>query len=471
MLNIQAGLPGKALKLAFFMLLTIWGGLAAQGRILSSDTTAALEDTSSGSSGSPRAGQFNVDLGYNLKVKLRLIPVYFGPSLTDSIIEYLPQNSVIGANEEKDNWYSISFTQGDVRRTGWVISYGVERTHEMELSVAVRETRQQWQGKKVEVVSGESTIRGFPNQSAQLLARVYRGEVFDIAGEADQYYQVTLASGATGWIWKGDVGFYVQPRYSQQQVQEIRENKARQEQRWRELSSLLADLNRRDSLTGLDISVLNQIKTRKQAELDSARMQSLKTSIWTYQSIKHRTSITAGFRRQGFGSAMGLSPVLMKGIGVKADLTDKLAFEFGWSSGAPAVAALGEEAEIPAPLTGLDTLNVTASLLRFGVAWKVNAGRAPILSKFDNSLWLGLGRMSLKGKAAGESRTDVLWGPVIGWSIGKKLFSHLSFEAGASWLVTSTEVTSALETGKNLLNRESRTTVNMALHGGVSWRF
>lgn len=470
MLNMKAGLPRKAIALVFSLLLSTWGSLAAQGKILSSDTTATAADTSTAPSGL-RAGQLNVDLGYNLKVKLRLIPVYSGPSLTDSIVEYLPQNSIVGVNEEKDNWFGISFTQGDVRRSGWVISYGVERTHDMETSVAVKETRQQWQGKKVEVVAGESAIRGFPNQSAQLLARVYRGEVFDIAGEADQYYQVTLASGATGWIWKGDVGLYVQPRYSQQQVQELRENAARQEQRWRELSGLLADLTRRDSLTGLDIGVLNQIAARRQAELDSARMQSLKTSVWNYDSLKHRTSMTAGFRKQNFGAAMGLASTMMKGIGVKVDLTDKLAFEFGWSSGVPAASALGEDDEIPAPLIGLDTLNVTASLMRFGVALKVNASRAPILKKFDNSLWLGLGRMALKGEAAGESRSAVLWGPLIGWSIGKKLFSHLSFEAGASWLVTSTEVTGVLETGKSLLARESRTTVNMALHGGVSWRF
>ncbi|MCE5269713.1 SH3 domain-containing protein [bacterium] len=451
------------------LLLVLCGSLAAQGELLSADTTAASADTMA--HGGPQPGQINVDIGFNLKVKLRLIPVYAGQSLTDSIIKYLPQNSVVGVSEEQDNWYKIVFGPSDNRRNGWVISYGVERTHDMEYMVTGSEISQRWQGRKVEVLAGESAIRAFPNSEGQLLARVYRGEVFDIVSEAEQFYQVSLPSGATGWIWKGDVGFYIQPRYSLQQVQELRDAADRQEQRDRELSGLLGDLERRDSLARLDLNLLRTLTLRRQAERDSARMIQVRPSPWSYDSLKHRTSLVLGLRKQSFGSALGLASTMLKGIGVKVDLTPTLAFEFGRFSGVPTVSALGPDQEIPGPLTGLDTLNVEASLLSLGVAWKVNAAAVPILKKFDNHLHLGLGRMTLKATAAGKSRTDNLMGPMIGWTIGKHLFSRISFEAGASWIVTSTEVTGALETGGALLERQSKTSANMAIHGGVTWRF
>jgi len=451
------------------LLLVLSGILAAQGELPASDTTAAAVDTMT--PGGPHSGQINVDIGYNLKVKLRLIPVYAGQSLTDSIVKYLPQNSVVGVSEEQDNWYKIMFGPADNRRTGWVISYGVERTHEMEFLVTGNEISQRWQGRKVEVLAGESAIRAFPNSDAQLLARVFRGEVFDIVAEAEQFYQVSLPSGATGWIWKGDVGFYIQPRYSPQQVQELRDAASRQEQRDRELSGLIADLSRRDSLARQDMDLLRTLTLRRQAQRDSAAMIQVRVSPWSYDSLKHRVSLAGGFRKQNFGSALGLASTMLKGIGFQVELTPTLAFEFGRFSGVPAVAALGQDQEIPVPLTGLDTLNIQASLLSLGVAWKVNAKGVPILGKFDNHLHLGLGRLTLKASAAGHSRTDNLMGPMIGWTIGKHLFSHLSFQAGASWIVTSTEVTGALETGAPLLERQSKTSTNMAIHGGVTWRF
>ena len=95
----------------------------------------------------------------------------------------------------------------------------------------------------------------------------------------------------------------------------------------------------------------------------------------------------------------------------------------------------------------------------------------PLLSKFNNSFQAGLGFMTLKGSAAGSSKSTSLWGPVIGWAIGKPMFSKLSFEAGVSWFITSTEVTNALGSGRDFLQRQTRTTANMAMQVGVLWRF
>lgn len=447
------------------------GQLHAQADVPTADTTATATETVAPES--PQPGQLNIVIGYNLKVTLRLAPVYEQNSLTSPIIEYLPQNSVVGVLEVQDNWYRIAFGAGDERREGWVISYGVERTHELEHLVTTRVSAESWQGQRLQVVSGESTVRAFPAANAQMLTRVYRGEILDITGEAEQFYRVVLPDGMSGWIWKGDAELYVQPRYSTEEAQNLRTSAARQAQRQQELTGLIEDLHARRRDAEAEIEILRRIQERREMEAaaEAARLQMVRPSIWNYDSLKARTSVSLGFANQKFGADLGLAAAMLKGLGLSFKLNEKLALDFSWSVGTPTVQALGEDDEIPVSLAGLDTLNLDASIIRFGLVRAVDASAVPLLRMFDNSARLGLELMNLEASAAGLARSRKYWGPFFGWSIGKRLFSRLSFDAGLDFFVTSAEVTNALGTGRSLMQRETRMVVNRSLRGGVKWRF
>ena len=318
----------------------------------------------------------------------------------------------------------------------------------------------------------EKALYGLSRRQERKCSPGFTGERFSkSAGESEQFYRIELPNGIAGWVWKGDIEFYSQPRYSQEQLGELRAGAEKQVQRRQELAELIKDLDSRHRETAGEVEVLLRVVERRDTEKTAARLRVEHPSIWNYDSLKARTALSAGFANQRFGADLGLAPAMLKGLGLRFKVNEKLSFDFSWSSGAPTVQSLGEDDEIPAALSGLDTLNLSASLIRLGLGYRVDASGVPLLKLFDNSLRFGLAFMGLEASAAGNSRSQNLWGPIFGWTIGKDLFSRLSFQAGIEWFVTSAEVTDVLGQGQSLLQRETRTVVNSSLQAGVIWSF
>ena len=421
--------------------------------------------------GPPIVDEFNTSIGYNLKVTVETTPVYKDSALVSQIIDRLPKNSVVGVLAEYDTWYKIEYGPEEKRTQGWVISFGVERTHELEHVVAGREEVSRWAGQKLIVTAGETMIRSFPASGAEVLARAYRNEIFDIAGESQDYYMVTLSNAVRGWVWKADVEIYVQPKYTKEQVREMLVNSQKQSSRLEELQSLLKDLGVRRNTAKNELQILEKLMAVKMTEAE--RLKTGKKSFFQYDSLKHRTSLHGFLERQVPGSKLGLGPTMTKGIGISFFWSEKLTGDFSFCSGTPTLRKLlATQPPLPASLTGFDTLNVSLRYIQIGVRYTFGKLKGfPILSKMNNHLYLGLGRMSLKPTAAGLGASQNLLGPVIGWGVSSRLFKRLGFEAGLRFFPARAEVTDVRSSGKSMLAKKKVIIVNQGLFFGVKWNF
>lgn len=444
--------------------------------------TAAAADTSApppAPAAQPPAGlipvisEFDFSIGYNLKITVRMAPVYQDSTLVSEIIAYLPKGSVVGVVNELDNWYQIEFGPEENRQQGWVISYGVERTHELEYIVTDREDVNRWAGQRVIVVAGETTVRAFPSAAAEMLVRAYRNEIFPIAGESQDYYMVELSNKVKGWVWRGDIEIYIEPKYSRDEVRAMIQNARDQENRISELIDLMDDLGKRNRTVEQELTILQELQERAAAAAAAEAARLERKSFFQFDSLKQHTSLRAGFLKQGFGSKLGLASTMFKGIGLSYRCSDRMSLDIGYLFGDPAVKEPGaEQAALPASLAGLDTLSVTGTFwqasLRCGIG---GLPGVPLLKNMDNYICGGVGYLSLESSAAGLTATQNLWGAVFGWEFGRMIFNRLRCEAGLRVFFTSAEVTDVRLSGTSLLKTEKVFLVNPAFYGGVIWRF
>ncbi|MBN2288104.1 MAG: hypothetical protein JXQ83_02150 [Candidatus Glassbacteria bacterium] len=437
------------------------------------DTAAAPEGADT--LAAEQAGQvdeFDASVGYNLKVIVRLAPVYQEPSLVSPIVAHLPKNSVVAVSKEEDRWYRIAFGPEGSRTIGWVISYGMERTHELEFIVTSREDAARYEGEKIVVVSGEAAVRSFPSPQAGVLMNVYRDEVFDVAGESADYFRIALSKAVQGWIWKGDVDDYVEPKFSREEVKEMSQTSHQQIARLKDLDDLLAELEQRGELLNGDIEKLEQLAAEKRAADEAAARKTEEPSFFEYERLKKRTHLSFGIQRQGFTDKLGLSAAMLKGLGIGFDWNDRFKFDFSYYSGSPAVRALGPEQDpLPSSMDNLDTLAVSSSLMRFGLRFPVPAPKMPLLKGMDHFLYAGLGKMSLKPSAGGIQRTQSLWGAALAWGMNKRLFGHLQLDLSLNFFLTRADVTEVLNSGRPLLLSEKAFLMNSGFSMGVIWDF
>ena len=444
--------------------------------------TAAAADTSAlppTPAAQPAAGlipvtrEFDFSIGYNIKITVRLAPVYQDSILVSEIIAYLPKESVVGVIRELDNWYKIEFGPEEDRQQGWVISYGVERTHELEYIITDREDINRWVGQRVIVVAGETAVRSFPSTAGEMLIRAYRNEIFPIAGESQDYYMVELSNKVKGWVWRGDIEIYVEPKYSRDEVRTMIQTARDQENRIGELIDLMDDLKKRNRTVEQELTTLQRLheKAAAAAAAEAARLE--RKFFFQFDSLKQHTSLRAGFLKQSFGSKLGLTSTMFKGIGLNYRLSDRMSLDIGYLFGDPAVKEPGaEQAALPASLAGLDTLSVTGTFWQAGLRYGFGSlSGVPLLKSMDNYLYTGVGYLSLESTADGLTATQNLWGAVFGWEFGRRILNHLQFEAGLRVFLTSAEVTDVQFSGTPLLKTEKVFLFNPAFYGGVIWRF
>jgi len=446
------------------------------------DTTAEAADTSAvppvplvqpDAGLIPVTSEFDFSVGYNLKITVRMAPVYQDSTLVSEIIAYLPKGSVVGVVSELDNWYKIEFGPEENRQQGWVISYGVERTHELEYIVMNRDDVNRWAGQRVIVVAGETAVRSFPSAAAEILVRAYRNEIFPIAGESQDYYMVELSNNVRGWVWRGDVEIYIEPKYSRDEVRAMIQSAREQASRINELRELLDDLNERNEAAGQQLTTLRELQQEAEAAAAARAARVEEQGFFQLDSLKQRSSLRAGFLKQSFGSKLGLASTMFKGIGFSYRCSERISLDIDYFSGSPLVKEIGaEQAALPSSLSGLDTLSVSGTFWQAGLRYGIGGlAGVPLLKSMDSYLYGGIGHLSLESSVAGLSDTQKFWGPVFGWEFGKRLFSRLRFEAGLRIFFTSAEVTDVRFSGTPLLQTEKVFLINPAFNMGVMWRF
>ena len=459
---------------ALVLTLLLAGGSVLNAQQQSVPDTATSVDTSFLPAPiEPTLEEFDLSIGYNLKVTVRMAPVYQDSSLVSGIITYLPRNSVVGVVSEHETWYQIEFGPEEDRKRGWVISYGVERTHELEHIVTSIEDVDRWKGQKVIVIAGETAVRSFPAAGAEILVRAYRNEIFDIAGESEDYYMVQLSKAVRGWIWKGDVELYVQPKYTREEVRLMIRNSRENARRLEELQGLLVDLKERGKAVDQQLETLQALAGKMLASADTALQQRRRPSIFQFDSLKKRSSIKAGFLYQNFGSKLGLATATLRGVGFSFRCTQRVSFDLFYSSADALVRQLSsEQASLPASLAGLDTLSTAVKFWDIGLRCQIGGIAAiPILRNLDNYLYGGVGILDLTPAALHPASGQRSWGPVIGWGFSRGLFGPLELEMGLRGFFTRAEVTDVRFSGKSLLESKKVFIINRAFYGGVNWHF
>ncbi len=411
--------------------------------------------------------------GYNLKVTVRMAPVYDDSTLVSNISGYIPRGSVVGVLDVLDNWYRIEYGEEGDRKTGWLISYGVERTHEMEHIVTSRDDQNRWEGLRVVVKAGETPVRSFPSSAGEVLVKAYRNEIFNVSGASENYYMVQLSNAVNGWVWRGDVEVYEEPKYTKEQVQQMYDTVRKHKQRIDDLQSLIYDLEQRGARVDSNIELLAILDERMKAE--QARMAAMvdRKPFFQFDSLKHRLSLQAGFLRQGFAADLGLDVTMLTGFGLRYRPSEKLAFEFGRFGGNPAMLTPGDSSGgLPTGLNGLDSLSVSAKFWQIGARWMIGAlGGVPLLGGMNNYLYGGLGFLTLTPRTASYTGSQSLWGPVLGWGFTREMFGSLSIDMGLRVFLSQTEVTDVRFSGAQLLQTKSVFLNNVGLNLGASWRF
>jgi Bacterial SH3 domain len=454
------------------LILLVSTGLRAQ--LPQQEDVVAQQADSAGAQQAEEVEEFDVTVGYNLKVIVRLAPVYSEPSLISPIVAHLPKNSVVAVTKEEDRWYRIAFgsEEDNQRQAGWVVSYGVERTHELEFIVTSTADASRYEGQKVIVVSGEAAVRSFPSPQAGLLMNVYRDEVFEVTGESKDYYRIILSKSVQGWIWKGDIDDYIEPKYSREEVKEMRAKSSQQIERLQDLNDLLGEIRQQSEQIDLDIEELTRLEAEKVAAEEAAISKDIEPSFFDYESLKKRSHLSFGIQRQGFAGKIGLSPGMLMGIGFGFDWNERLKLDFSICSGSPAIRALGaEQPDLPSGMADLDTLAVSVSIMRFGLRYPVKAPKFPLLKGMDHYLYCGMQRMSLKPTAGGINNQQNLWGGVFAWGMNKPLFGRLRLDIALNYFITRADVTDIRESGRGLLQSKKVFLRNSGFTGGVIWDF
>ncbi|MGF7186488.1 N-acetylmuramoyl-L-alanine amidase [Desulfitispora alkaliphila] len=129
-----------------------------------------------------------------------IVNVRSGPSISDQVIGQVVRGNKLQYIKEQDEWVKIKLRNG---KTGWIAGWLVEvdESVEKEPSEEVEKNKDNasFAGKGT-VTGSYVNIRSGPGIDNKQISRVHRGQILELVGKSEDWYQVVLANSQKGWI-------------------------------------------------------------------------------------------------------------------------------------------------------------------------------------------------------------------------------------------------------------------------------
>lgn len=127
------------------------------------------------------------------------------PSLNGDIVGSVTMGEAFTILKEENNWINIELSNGT---TGWVASWYVNK----EKSTAAN-SHSSSSVKNVTILHNGSNIRQSAATNATIVARANQGDTFEVVGSENDWYEIKLSDGKTGFIagWIVSNGKKAQP--------------------------------------------------------------------------------------------------------------------------------------------------------------------------------------------------------------------------------------------------------------------
>jgi N-acetylmuramoyl-L-alanine amidase len=146
---------------------------------VSADYVQTGEKTSKASGGSGPIGTVTAS---NLSVRT-------GPSLDSSIIGSIQQGQTFTIVDERNNWIKIEYKPGTF---GWAASWYFSKDQSKSTAVP--------NDSKITILHNGTNIRSSADGQASVLLRANEGESFAIKSVKNDWYEITLANGVSGYV-------------------------------------------------------------------------------------------------------------------------------------------------------------------------------------------------------------------------------------------------------------------------------
>ncbi|MFJ5715493.1 SH3 domain-containing protein [Neobacillus sp. NPDC093127] len=143
--------------------------------------------------------------GMNGTVTASSLSVRQGASLDSSIIGMVSLGQSFTILEEYNNWAKIEFKSGSF---GWVAGWYLEK------SAVKTNTGQAVKESKVTILQNGTNIRKAPNVQSDVVERANEGDTFLVQSLANDWYEVKLKNGKTGFV----AGWIVSTNGTKQQI-------------------------------------------------------------------------------------------------------------------------------------------------------------------------------------------------------------------------------------------------------------
>jgi N-acetylmuramoyl-L-alanine amidase len=116
-------------------------------------------------------------------------------SLNSSIVGKVTKGQSFSIIEESNNWMKVEYQSG---KFGWVAGWYLDQTNKTQSNTskqdeAVTENR-------VTILQNGTNIRIGPDTQSDVLLRANEGETFEVSGVENDWYQIQLKDGKTGYI-------------------------------------------------------------------------------------------------------------------------------------------------------------------------------------------------------------------------------------------------------------------------------
>ncbi|QED48752.1 SH3 domain-containing protein [Cytobacillus dafuensis] len=159
---------------------------------ISSQYVEAVNDSKSGSSDQKKPNKSSTS-NKNGKVTATTLTVRDTGSLNGNVVSTVSKGQSFEILEELNNWAKIEYKNGSF---GWVASWYLdisEDKHSVSSEKKIKDS-------SVQIIHDGTNIRKSPNTNSQVVQRANQGETFDIISIQDDWYEIRLTNGDSGFI-------------------------------------------------------------------------------------------------------------------------------------------------------------------------------------------------------------------------------------------------------------------------------